>query len=355
MRVVAQSLAAAAVAVTGFVVPATHASAGTVTWQLMQAPTAGSLPDSATSAWGLSASTDGTVSAVHWNGSAWSSSALTRTATESAIAGSGPGNAWVVGSRRVGYARYQPYMTHFDGSAWTEFALADDGASEMLDSVAILSPSNVWAAGTHLLAHWDGSQWSRVTPPAPPGAAGSQVQLVTASGTDLWAAGTAAVGGSTVEFAARWDGTSWTVTSTLAAASGHWWEVHNIAASSPDNAWLSITDNDPNFNTSALAAHWNGTSWTIMPMPKVGTMQTLTWIAASGGDAYAAGTYQNATGSDNAFRAVVYHWSGSAWARVPFPVTTDYSDAGSVGYVPGSGAIWVGGGDPAGDFVARTG
>lgn len=151
---------------------------------------------------------------MHWEGSAWSSFPLTRTATESAIAGSGPDNAWVAGSRRGGYARYQPYITHFDGSAWTEFALADDGASETLDSVAIVSPSNVWAAGTHLVAHWDGSQLPRLTRLAPSGATGSQVQLVTASGTDLRAAGTAAVGGSTVEFAilrgsAKRDGARW--------------------------------------------------------------------------------------------------------------------------------------------------
>jgi hypothetical protein len=90
-------------------------------------------------------------------------------------------------------------------------------------------------------------------------------------------------------------------------------------------------------------------------MPAVGTMQTLTWIAISGSDAYAMGTYENATGSDNAFRAVVYHWNGSTWASVPFPVTTDYSEPVRVGYVPGSGAIWVSGGDSSGDFVAHTG
>ncbi|MBV9383707.1 MAG: hypothetical protein JOY82_13945 [Streptosporangiaceae bacterium] len=354
MHVVKRSLTAAAVAVAGFTALSLQGSASAVTWQLMSSPTIEALPDSATSAWGLSASTDGTVSAVHWNGTAWSSTALTRTATESAIAGSGAANAWVVGSRQVGYDRHQPYFTHFNGSAWTEFALPDDGASEALSSVAMVSPSDVWAAGSNLLAHWNGSRWSRVTRPAPSGAAGSEIQLVTASGSGLWAAGTAAVGGSTVEFAARWDGTSWAVTSTLAAAAGHWWEVYNIAASSPTNAWLSITDNDQNFDTTALAAHWNGTSWTITPMPAAGTMQTLTWIAASGNDAYAVGTYENNSG-DNAFRAVVYHWNGSAWARVPFPVTSAYSAAARVGYVPGTGAVWVSGGETTGDFAARTG
>jgi hypothetical protein len=355
MRVVTKSLTAAAVAITGFTALASQGSASAAAWQLMPAPSIEALADSATSAWGLGTSTDGTVSAVHWNGSAWTSQALPRTAVESAIAGSGPRNAWVVGSVHVGYDRYQPYITHFDGSAWTAFTLPDDGKSEMLTSVAMVSPTDVWAAGAHLLAHWNGSQWTRMARPAPAGATASQIQLVSASGTGLWAAGTAAVGGSTAEFAARWNGSSWAVTSTVAAAPGHWWEVYNISGSSPGEAWLSITDNDPNYDTTALAAHWNGTSWTVTPMPAVGTMQTLTWIAASGSDAYAVGTYENATGSDNAYRPAVYHWNGSTWASVPFPVTSDYSLAARVAYVPGGGGIWVSGGDSSGDFVARTG
>jgi hypothetical protein len=333
------------------------AVAQAVTWQVSNTP-AIALPDSAADAWGLSANASGTVFAEHWNGTAWASMQMPATAQESAIAADGPHDAWVVGSiGAAGYNRHQPFMTHYNGSSWTAYAVPDDGANERLTSVAVLSPDNVWAAGPNAFMHWNSTSWSRVTPPAPPDATGTtEISSLYGSGTDLWALETASVGSTTARYLARWDGTSWSLTAPLPApASGHWWQIGNISATSPTNAWVAVTDNDPDFDTTALALHWNGSAWSTPPMPVSGVQQTLSSIAAGSGEAWAVGTYERSW-SDNASQAAVYRWDGSHWSVVSFPVSAANSAATAVAYVPGSSTVWVSGAQSSGssysDFVA---
>jgi hypothetical protein len=339
------------------VAPAQNALA--VTWHVVSAPTI-ALPDSATDAWGIAVSESGAVSAEHWNGTAWTSMPLPATAQESAITGDGPRDAWVVGSVGAsGYNRHQPFMAHDNGSSLTTYALPDDGANERLSHVAMLGPSNVWASGLNVLVHWNGMSWARVSPPAPAGATGTaQIVSLAVSGSDLWGLETATVGGSQVSYAVRWDGTAWSLTRPLPATpSGHWWQLGNISATSPTNAWVAVTDNDQNFDTTALALHWNGSSWSTLPMPANGVQQTLSSIAAGSGEAWAVGTYE-LSWSDNASRAAVYHWDGSRWSVASFPVTTAYSSATVVAYEPGTTTVWISGSQMSGssysDFVATS-
>lgn len=315
-----------------------------VTWQVTTAQ-AVALPDSATDAWGLSANESGVSFAQHWDGVSWTAMQLPSTAQESAIAGGGPQDAWVVGSVAApGYNRRQPFMTHYNGSSWTSYSLPDDGASERLSSVAMVSPSNVWAAGGNVLVHWNGANLSRVTPPAPVGASGNTgISSLSVGGGVLWGLVTATVGGSQVHYAARWDGSNWSFTTPLPTApAGHWWQVGNVSANSPANVWVAITDNDQNFNTTAVTLHWDGSSWSTIPMPASGVEQTLSSIAAGNSDAWAVGTYTPSS-SNQAPVAAVYHWNGSSWSAVPFPVTTAYSYASAVAYVPGTTTVWVSG------------
>ena len=336
----------------------TPASAGAITWQVTSAPVS-AVPVAPTTGWGMGADTSGNQFAARGSGNSWTTYPLPQVVAGSgvryaAIGASSASDAWVVGQRSApGYNRHQPLMMHFDGSTWTPFTQPDDGVNERLYSVAVVMPSNVWAAGGALLEHWDGRAWTKVTPPAPAGAAGVSLRSLTTNGTDVWALASASIGSNFVFYLLRFDGTQWSITPRITEPTNHFWLTGSVSTTGPTNAWVAVTDEDQNAETSALALHWDGSVWREVPMPTSGVAQTLTGIATrSATDAWAVGT---STGSDNAYRPAVYHYDGRTWARAAFPITSPYSAASDVAYVPGSATIWVGGGDNSGDFVAVHG
>jgi hypothetical protein len=95
-----------------------------------------------------------------------------------------------------------------------------------------------------------------------------------------------------------------------------------ISAAAPNDIWTvgNFLPDDPKANqdaTLSLAAHYDGTSWTIIPTPNAGpNFNTLFGVAATGGQAWAVGTSQDANFRD---RALVEHWDGKSWQIVDVP------------------------------------
>jgi len=96
----------------------------------------------------------------------------------------------------------------------------------------------------------------------------------------------------------------------------------SVAGSSPDDLWTvgNFLPDDPNANADAtlsLAAHFDGTSWSIAPTPNAGpNFNTLFGVDATGGQAWAVGVRQNDNFRD---RALVEHWDGRRWQIVDVP------------------------------------
>jgi hypothetical protein len=335
--------AVAVLGVAGAVALALPGSAAAVTWQLTPAQ-AQVVPDSATDAWGqpVSGGRYCHCSDVwHLSGTTWTTVAMPTGQAWAAVGADSPTDVWAVGNG----------MTHYNGSSWTTYTLADAGITEsmVLSSVAILSPTDVWAAGPNHtdptglpLVHWDGTQWSRVTPPAPAGATWVSVNALSASAGDLWALASASVNcsNSTCEteyFAARWDGTGWSLTPALPAG---FTAGTNISADSPTDVWVVG-------GGAGDAAHYNGSTWSTFAMPATSgqTDLGLHEIAARGGQAWAVGSTHES--SNNSTHAAVYHWDGLTWSSVGFPVTSDNSNTSTVTYLPGSTTVWIEAHDPS--------
>lgn len=318
-------------------------SAPAVTWQLTPAQ-AQVVPDSSTDAWGQPVSGGQYChcdDVWHLSSATWTTVALPAGQTWAAVGADSPTDVWAVGNG----------MAHYNGSSWTTFTLAGAGISSsmVLNNVAILGPADVWAAGPNHtnpaglpLAHWNGTQWSSVTPPAPPGATWVSVSALSASGGDLWVLASASVNCSngsceTEYFAARWDGTGWSLTPALPAGFP---AGSSISADSAADVWVVV-------GGAGDAAHYNGSSWSTFAMP-VTSGQTdlgLHEIAARGGQAWAVGsTYDPSSSSTH---AAVYHWDGSAWSSAGFPVASDNSDTSTVTYLPGSNTVWIEARDPS--------
>lgn len=126
---------------------------------------------------------------LHWDGARWNTHTLP--AEPTALDGTSGDDLWAVGHRDSGSGvggdggeLSQPAAMHWDGRTWTltrtpEYRFPDPvppepGAS--LDGVEVVSPTEVWAYGSHsfnhgevekepsiehILLRWDGSRWHR--------------------------------------------------------------------------------------------------------------------------------------------------------------------------------------------------
>jgi hypothetical protein len=93
--------------------------------------------------------------------------------------------------------------------------------------------------------------------------------------------------------------------------------LYAVAATSSGNVWAvgqtspPGDDDEPDWN--ALIMHWNGTSWKRVPSPSPGTGATLSGVAAvSARSAWAVGTA-------GYHKTLILHWNGKAWRRMPSP------------------------------------
>ena len=136
---------------------------------------------------GSGADTNGIQTLIeHWNGTNWSvvSSSGPGLATNAlhGIAAISPHNIWAVGEDSDSVSPSSPFaplIEHWNGSSWSIVPSPLQGTSDLLNGIAAVSASNIWAVGTYrsstdpmgpyftLIEHWNGTAWSVVTSPRP--------------------------------------------------------------------------------------------------------------------------------------------------------------------------------------------
>ncbi len=201
----------------------------------------------------------------HWDGLAWTVVPAPEASGHSIltdVAAAATDDVWAVGSDSTDAGTMEALILHWDGSAWTRSASGIVTWNHALDAVTVVASDDVWAVGrvhedgrwTTLVEHWDGTQWSVV----PSGSEGGILNGVAAIGpSDVWAVGTATAAPNTV-LTLHWDGTSWsTVANGLAAIT-----LEDVATTAgTGEAWAVGTGADLN----PITAHWNGQTWTAVP------------------------------------------------------------------------------------------
>jgi hypothetical protein len=186
-----------------------------------------------------------------------------------------------------------------------------------LYGVAATSPRDAWAVGLtgtrSLIAHWNGTNWTHKlsSPGFLRGAAATSPRNAWAVGGTDWF--------SPQTLIEHWDGHAWTqVPSPTPQPAGG---LNGVAATSPANAWaVGWTGTGPDFGgtSRALIEHWDGDAWTRVPSPgnAPGARTVLNAVAAtSPRNAWAVGSTH--LGDTN--RAFILHWDGTAWQRVHAP------------------------------------
>jgi hypothetical protein len=245
----------------------------------------------------------------HWNGSTWSvvpSPSPDLSDTLQSVAAVSASDVWAVGAKSVVAFTGETLIEHWDGSNWSIVPSPSPGESAALEGVAAVSSSDVWAVGSStsgnsgktLIEHWDGSSWSVVPSPSPDRS--DNLRTVSAvSSSDVWAVGgriESSIGQDSA-LIEHWDGSNWTAVASPIPP-GPQSELNGIAAISSGNIWavgdLTLS-NASAVNT--LAEHWDGNSWQIVSSPSVGgaygSSSSLTGVAAaSASDIWAVGTSQ---------------------------------------------------------------
>lgn len=76
-------------------------------------------------------------------------------------------------------------------------------------------------------------------------------------------------------------------------------------------------------NQHSLAEHWDGSSWTIQPVPgPAGAVQTILYgvSCVSATSCTAAGTYYPQPVAGRGYQPLAEHWDGTRWAIQPIPI-----------------------------------
>jgi len=254
---------------------------------------------------------------VHWNGSKWtriSTPALANTDDLSGIVGSSPASVWAVGMNADGSA---PAILHWNGKTWSRVkaSLPRGANGGYLNSVAVLSPTDAWAAGAYetpgashtLVLHWNGVKWSPVASPSP--GTDAYLNSVSASPAGIWAAG---VGGSdgADALALRWNGKAWTKVAIANPAEVY---LYAVTALSPTSAWAIGDYSDSSFLNPdrPLTMHWNGKVWSRAANPAPRSTHLVAMTVISRTSIWVAG--QKGPGIFNPV-GVLLHWNGKAWS-----------------------------------------
>jgi hypothetical protein len=190
---------------------------------------------------------------------------------------------------------------------------ADDAVAGRLVSVSCPAARACWAVGEDsstflgVMAHWDGSAWTQVRIPGPKAITSSSLVSVSCPSTTFcWVVGGYhTMTGDNLPYVLNWNGTRWSMvklprppgTTNLTASS--------VSCSSTIDCWEAAQEGG-----GLLFEHWDGTSWTMVPEPAFGEASGAKLSCVSASDCWMVGSRQGM------FSA---HWDGSTWSAVQMP------------------------------------
>jgi hypothetical protein len=261
-------------------------------------------------------------------------------------------NVWAVGLRVDASGAARSTIEHFDGTRWASMPHPQPGPTyDAFQAVSADSADDAWAVGsleTHngdertLAEHWNGRTWAVTPSPSVPGAITNELRgVAVASPHNAWVVGHAVLGGVNEGLVEHWDGSSWTLLTSiegqdftsveivsphlvyLSGANGIWrWRdgtfdeiytgdrhhlIYDISVLSPDDIWAAGSVTTYVSQRPALY-HWDGTSWSILQTPVLHrhAERFVSLSVASDTNIWAAGGIYDQQG-------IVEHWNGSHW------------------------------------------
>jgi hypothetical protein len=162
---------------------------------------------SATDVWAVGSATNPAGSRTrplieHWDGSQWNvvhgPDPGTTSSSLVSVSAVSPRDVWAVGGQTVRIFEDRTLLEHWDGASWTIVPAPNPSPrSNELNDVVAISADDVWAAGSmtiqsgdeaRLIEHWNGSSWQLAFSPRLEASVLEGVASL--SPTELWAVGT---------------------------------------------------------------------------------------------------------------------------------------------------------------------
>jgi len=230
-------------------------------------------------------------------------------------------DAWAVGSTILLPAgTVEPVVLQWNGTAWSQFAVAGIPDYVSLTSVAVAN-GHVWVSGNDNAAggvvyRLSGTQWVSVAVPA----GMNSVSLATSPNGQFWAYGGNEgypYGGDDGPAADMTEIAGYTGTTPQAYPTGA-----STAAAGADLSFASSTDGYAVGTLNGggpVVLHWNGTAWSTAPapVPPKGTIGSLDSVLdTSSAGVWATGALESRSGAVSTW---VVHWNGKSWTTVKVP------------------------------------
>lgn len=323
-------------------------------WALVSSPNQGTLGNhlygvsaiSASDSWAVGDYNDGPYKhfartlTEHWNGSKWSIVKSPNPFTGSndsdilqAVAAISASNVWAVGSYGDDTGlNTKTLIVHWNGSAWSVVPSPNPSLVQNLYGIAVVSASDIWAVGDYtdqqsrggsLTLHWNGTTWSQVPNPGV-----STLQGVTAiASNDVWAVSLSS------EFL-HWNGTRWSIFFGPQRFNG---AIHAVAAVSSSDVW-AVGFLQSNYYNYTVTLHWNGSKWSVISSPSPTDEEGFYGVAVlSATSVWAVGFSSGKT--------LVEKWNGKHWAVVPSSSMGTFATLQAVTTIPAMGDVWAVGQD----------
>jgi hypothetical protein len=294
---------------------------------------------------------------LHWDGTRWTRMPSPNPSSQRNwlmdVSGSSPSDVWAAGSYWNEAGERRALLMHWDGNSWKTAPSPNvDGKENLLNGVAVVSPTDAWAVGSALDAsfsgrtltqHWDGASWTIVPSPNPSesGVGSNLLSVAAASSTDVWAVGDIDTGefvmGTLTE---HWDGTRWLAVASPTVPDGAL--LDEVAVDRSGAAW-AVGWRQVGEWSQPLAMRRTAAGWLPVDAPSFnGVMADFSGVEVLGpDDVWAVGT--------RGTRTLAAHWEGTSWTVTssadPGRITNSLLD---VAAVPGTGCVWA-----VGSYVNR--
>lgn len=267
-----------------------------------------------------------------WNGSSWTVITGTNVGADAnlllSVDAVSAGDAWAVGYYVSDYGVAQTLIKRWDGTTWNLVPSANTGAlmDNQLFGVQAVSANDVWAVGTasndegvfeSLIEHWNGTTWSIVSSPNVSTYENILRDLAVVSANDIWAVGqyTNFASYATRAVTMHWNGTAWSIVANPGVGSGTN-TLNGVDAVSASNVWAVGEFHAFSGGNRALVEHWDGTAWNVVPISVPGAdyagLEAVDAISAN--DIWAVGYYEEQNSYTH--QALTEHWNGTNWTRV---------------------------------------
>lgn len=235
---------------------------------------------------------------IHWNGHQWARVRAAPVpgyiATELlGVAAVSPSDAWAVGQAENTANQVRTVTEHWNGSAWTLVPSPSVGKLSMLSGVAITSNHQAWAVGgwfgstsRPLVLRWTGHAWQRAATPRTSKAFLDSVASV--SPAQVWAVGDVATDSNLRQaYALRWNGHAWRSVPVPAGPAGDERKLVSVTVLRGGHL-AAVGDTQGPATTGALYAQWNGRRLSAAAGPLNGT--TLSALTTDGHALWAVGS-----------------------------------------------------------------